>query len=110
MKFGLPENTIQKINSVFNHFPEIEEVNIYGSRAKGDYREGSDIDITMKGEKLTEEIRSKVWLDIDALNTPYLVDLSVWHLLSSEDLKEHIRRNGKVFYSKKHYSFQDIMD
>jgi nucleotidyltransferase substrate binding protein (TIGR01987 family) len=52
-------------------FPEIERVVIYGSRAKGAYREGSDIDITLVGANVTEEIRSKVWLELDDLNTPY---------------------------------------
>jgi uncharacterized protein len=60
MKFGLTENTIEKFNSVFEKYPEIEEVVVYGSRAKGNYREGSDIDITLKGKKLTEKIRTKV--------------------------------------------------
>lgn len=98
MKFGLTEETIKKLNSVFSKYPEIEEVIIYGSRAKGNYREGSDIDITLKGEKLTEEIRSKVWLDLDDLNTPYLIDLSIFHALTSESLINHIQRVGKSLY------------
>ncbi|MCW0484384.1 nucleotidyltransferase domain-containing protein [Gaoshiqia sediminis] len=49
MKFGLSETTISLLCSVFENYPEIEEVIIYGSRAKGNYREGSDIDITLKG-------------------------------------------------------------
>jgi len=64
MRFGLTEDTIEKFHSVFRKYPEIEEVIIYGSRAKGNYREGSDIDLTLKGEELTEAIRSKVWLDL----------------------------------------------
>ena len=95
MNFGLKVGTINNINSVFTKFPEIEEVILYGSRAKGNYREGSDIDITLKGELLTDDIRSKVSLDIDNLNTPYLFDISVFHLLESDSLIEHINRVGK---------------
>jgi uncharacterized protein len=101
MKFGLSDRILEKFHSVFSKYPEIEEVVIYGSRAKGNYREGSDIDITLKGEKVTENIRSKVWLDLDDLNTPYLIDLSVFNSLSSESLVEHINRVGLSFYKRK---------
>ena len=100
MKFGLDKTTTDKINSVFLKYPEIEEVVIYGSRAKGNYREGSDIDITLKGENLTDNIRSNVCLAIDDLNTPYLFDISIFHKLSSTSLVEHINRVGQIFYKK----------
>lgn len=100
MKFGLKEETIQKINAVFARYPEIDAVVIYGSRAKGNFREGSDIDITLKGTAVTERIRSQGWLDIDDLNTPYLFDISVYHQLKSESLLEHINRASKILYQK----------
>jgi uncharacterized protein len=98
MNFGLNESTIEKFHSVFMKYPEIEEVIIYGSRAKGNFREGSDIDITLKGNNITDEMYSKIWLDIDDLNSPYLVDLSVFHSIASMTLKEHIQLIGKTFY------------
>lgn len=99
MRFGLSKETISKINSVFADYTEIDEVIIYGSRSKGNFREGSDIDITLKGEKVTDSIRSKIWLDLDELNTPYLFDVSVFHHLASDSLQDHIKRVGKVLYS-----------
>jgi predicted nucleotidyltransferase len=101
MNFGLPESTIIKINAVFARYPEIEKVLIYGSRAKGNYREGSDIDITLKGKNLTEALRSQIFSEIDNLNTPYLFDISVFETLQSEELISHINRVGKVFYEIK---------
>ncbi len=100
MKFGLKPETINKINSVFEKYTEVEEVIIYGSRAKGNYRNGSDIDIILKGENLTDRIRSNISWDIDDLNTPYLFDISIFHKLNAPDLQEHIKRIGQVFYSK----------
>lgn len=100
MKFGLDDITIQKFCGVFAAYPEIEQVIIYGSRAKGTFREGSDIDISLVGNKLTPDIRSRVWLDLDDLNSPYLIDLSVFHLLNSPSLEDHILRVGKTFYAK----------
>ena len=98
MKFGLSDDIIQMFHSVFARYPEVEEVIIYGSRAKGNYREGSDIDITLIGPNLTEDIRSDIWLDLDDLNHPYLFDLSIFDALTSESLKDHIRRVGQTFY------------
>lgn len=103
MKFGLKEETINKINSVFQKYREVEEVIIYGSRAKGNYREGSDIDITLKGKELDDHIRSKIYFDIDDLNTPYLFDISIFDKLNSPDLEDHINRVGQVFYKKEKY-------
>ncbi len=100
MTFGLPEDTINKINFVFVRYPEIEEVIIYGSRAKGDFREGSDIDITLKGETLNERILTNVSIDLDELNTPYLFDISLLNTLKSTSLVDHINRVGKIFYKK----------
>ncbi len=100
MDFGLSNTIIEKFASVFQRYPAIAEVVIYGSRAKGNFREGSDIDISLKGRNITEDIRRQVWLDLDELNTPYLIDLSVYDSIDSESLKEHIQRVGKVFYRK----------
>lgn len=99
MKFGLSSETIEKINSIFLRCPEIEEAIIYGSRAKGNFRIGSDIDITLKGKNLKNNILSFIIGEIDDLNTPYLFDVSIFDELSSADLKEHINRVGQVFYS-----------
>lgn len=60
MHYGLKENTILRIQSVLAGFPEIEEVILYGSRAKGNYKNGSDIDLTFKGKQLTLAISGKV--------------------------------------------------
>lgn len=100
MEFGLNQETINKINSVFEKHPEIEKVIIYGSRAKGNYRAGSDIDLTLIGNNLEHNLAGTVNSEIDDLNTPYLFDVSVFGKLNSPSLNEHINRVGKVFYKK----------
>ena len=52
MKFGLSEQTIDKMKSVFTGFSEIDEIIVFGSRAKGNYRENSDIDLAIKVNNL----------------------------------------------------------
>jgi predicted nucleotidyltransferase len=100
MKFGLEQATIDKINSVFEKHPEVEEVIIYGSRAKDTHREGSDIDLCLKGTELTDRIISVIEVEIDELNTPYLFDFSIFDKLTSIELKNSIKKNGKDFYIK----------
>lgn len=101
MKFGLKETTIQKICGVFAEYPQVEKAVIYGSRAKGNYKNGSDIDLTLYGGKdLTLSILSKMLREIDDLLLPYTIDLSIFHNLSDPDFIEHIQRVGMVFYQR----------
>lgn len=97
---GLSQNTINQINSVFAKYPQIEKVMLYGSRAKGNYKHGSDIDLSMFGEGLTYKIQMDVFDDLDELLLPYMIDLSVFDSLDNDDLKEHIKRVGVVFYRR----------
>lgn len=100
MKFGLTTVTLEAINSVFIKHPEVEQAIIYGSRAKGNYRTGSDIDLTLKGARLNVTVLSKIKQEIDELNTPYLFDISIFETLSAPDLVDHISRVGRLFYER----------
>ncbi len=102
MKFGLDNITIQKIQDVFTLFPDVEEVIIYGSRAKGNYKPGSDIDLTFKGWNLNHAVMSHIALCLDDLLLPYIFDLSVLTHIKDEALLEHIDRVGVEFYRKKY--------
>jgi len=101
MKFGIEQHAIDVIFSVLCRHLTIEKVVIYGSRAKGNYRKGSDIDLTLMGEGLSEAELSIITAELDLLNTPYLFDVSIFDGLNSE-LKEHIMRVGQVFYQRNH--------
>jgi len=100
MQFGLNDGTVDAVNRVLAEFPEIKEAVLYGSRAKGDYKVGSDIDLTLKGEKLTMEHLWRLNGKIDDLLLPYLFDISIYTQINSADLIEHIDRVGKTFYRK----------
>lgn len=99
MKYGLTDATISKICGVFAQFPEIEKAIIYGSRAKGNYKAGSDIDLTLVGEKLSQATCMTIAEVLDELLLPYSIDLSVFALLNHPDLEAHIQRVGIVFYA-----------
>ncbi|OHB35422.1 MAG: hypothetical protein A2Y09_08965 [Planctomycetes bacterium GWA2_39_15] len=101
-RFGLKEITIQKICGVFAKYPPVEKAVLYGSRAKGNFKNGSDIDLTLfGGEDLTLEVLYRIMDEIDDLLLPYTFDLSIFHQISDPDVIDHIRRVGVVFYDKK---------
>jgi uncharacterized protein len=100
VNFGLNDSTIDRLQEVFRRYNEVDEVIIYGSRAKGNFRNGSDIDITVKGKGINRKIMSNIWQDIEDLNFPYKVDLSDFAALETPSLSAHIERVGKVFYRK----------
>ncbi len=96
---GLSSDETEKIEAVFSGEPSIVEVVLYGSRAKGTYRPGSDIDLTLKGEGLTTSFLMSLAVKIDDLLLPYEVDLSIYEHIENMDLIDHINRVGKVVYS-----------
>lgn len=100
MKFGLSDETIKKINQVFMTYPQITEVIIYGSRAKGNYKTGSDIDLTMVSCDNSHKLLTHILGELDDLLLPYMIDLSFYIEITNDDLKDHIKRVGKLFYIK----------
>ncbi len=100
MVYGLKNNIIEKINNVFSNYPEIEQVILYGSRAKGNYRIGSDIDLTFTGKNITLKLLYKIENDLDELNLPFTFDISIFSHIKNKQLIEHIQRVGKILYSK----------
>ena len=101
MKYGLPEETIEKICNVLARYPQVEKALIYGSRAKGTYKNGSDIDLTLVGgETLTLSVLGKIMHDVDDLLLPYEVDMSILRQISDPEVLAHIRRVGITFYEK----------
>jgi len=98
--FGLSEKIVKNINEVLVQFEEVEQVIIYGSRAMGNFRNGSDIDLTIKGETMNQTIVNEIGIKFDELYLPYLFDVSVFQQITNRELIIHIERVGKIFYEK----------
>lgn len=96
---GLTQAEIKWIKDVIASHPEVEKAILYGSRAKGNYKPASDIDIALVGEKLNLTIQQQIETDLDDLMLPFKIDVSIYHHISNPDLLEHIRRVGKVLYT-----------
>lgn len=100
MNCGLSESTVARIRGVLARFAEVEKAVLYGSRAKGNYRAGSDIDLTLHGPGLRFDQLGLIANELDDLLLPYTIDLSIFEQLDHTELREHIERVGKVFYER----------
>lgn len=96
--FGLSDTTLATVREILASCPSVEKALLYGSRAKGNHKPGSDIDLTLSGPQLTENMLSKLLGKFDESNLPYQVDLSIKDNIENPNLLEHIERVAKVFY------------
>ena len=97
-EFGLPPSTVDTIRQILADVPAVEKAVIYGSRATGNYRPGSDIDLTLFGDALDLDTLGQIATRLDESPIPYQVDLPNFKLIEHEGLREHIERAGQLFY------------
>ena len=104
-KYGLKSTVIDKIRSALARFESIDTAILYGSRAKGNYKVGSDIDLTLK---VKDDAPRSLLLDvvgaIDDLDLIYSFDISLLHGIDNENLLDHINRIGVEFYNAEEYA------
>jgi uncharacterized protein len=100
MKFGLKDSVIEQVEMILGRYPQVEKAILYGSRAMGNYKRGSDIDLTLIGDELTLTTLCRIMDEIDDLLLPYTFDLSIYHQIGDPDLLDHIRRVGVTFYER----------
>lgn len=96
--FGLPAAAIIAMCRVLSQYPQIERALVYGSRAKGNYRIGSDIDLTLDGPALTLPDLMRIETALDDLMLPWKIDLSLLSHIDNPDLLDHIERVGKPLW------------
>jgi predicted nucleotidyltransferase len=96
--FGITDKSYQLIVNTLRSFPEVEKSYIFGSRAKGNARRGSDIDLALFGSKVDYKIVSKISSILNEdLPIPYKVDVLGYHLLKNEELKTEVDKHGLLF-------------
>lgn len=101
MNHGLPESVLKRVSEIFKQYPQVEKAVLFGSRAKGNQENGSDIDIALwGGNDLTLNVLFRNLDDLDELFLPYTFDLSIFKNITDSALIEHIQRVGIAFYNK----------
>lgn len=106
--YGLTPEVIEKIQGAFARFDAIDSVVLYGSRAKGTYRVGSDVDLTIKTNgRETNRLLFDVIGAVDSLDLIHLFDISLFSEITNSDLIDHINRAGIAFYQRDHFMAQE---
>jgi uncharacterized protein len=96
---GLLPGVISALRSVFARHPEIDEVVLFGSRAKGNHRPESDIDLAVRGihdERAVEALAD----ELDELPLPFLFDVKSLDTIRNPELLGHVRRVGRSIYKR----------
>ncbi len=99
--FGLRERDMLYLRKEFFLHKNIEKVVIFGSRAMGNYKIGSDIDIAIFGKNIDSKLISKLNSVLnEELPIPFFIDLIHFASLKNKELREHILKEGKIIYKK----------
>lgn len=99
MAVGLSTSDIDKIKKIFLNKASVSRAVLFGSRAKGTFQPGSDIDIALFGNDLTLKDILDLYVDLDELHLPYKFDLAIYDRITEPALKDHINRVGKIIYN-----------
>lgn len=83
------------------HHAEIEEVIIFGSRAMGNFRNGSDVDLGVRGQNVTYRIVSSLRTELNEETLlPYKFDVLDASNLSNRELADHFRCFGRILWKR----------
>ncbi|MBE2198922.1 MAG: nucleotidyltransferase domain-containing protein [Anaerolinea sp.] len=98
--FGLRSEDLATLIAILAQYPAVQTALIFGSRAKGNYKPGSDVDIALQGDEVTDRIAAEIayHLNEDTL-MPYHFDVLNYRMIANPDLVAHIDRVGVPFYT-----------
>ena len=100
-EIGIKITDIERIHQVFQLFPEIEKVVLFGSRAIGNYKPLLDLDLTLIGKELNLTIQQKLETELDNFLLPFTFYISIYDQIKNVEFLDHINRIGKDFYINK---------
>lgn len=102
MDFGLRQEDWDEIIRILEKFSAVEEAILFGSRAKGTFKKGSDIDIAVKGKGIDYEVVASLSFLLNEESTmPYFFDIVHFDTISEQALLEHIKRVGQCIYQRR---------
>lgn len=100
MTFGLKQRDMDLLRTLFAEFDAIEQVLVFGSRAKGTHAPGADVDLAVKGAHITCDTITRLRSALEDLPMPYFFDVVDYSAAANPALIDHIDRVGKVLYEK----------
>ena len=100
MEFGLNNEDLKKMRDIFERFSTIDKVIIFGSRAMGNYKKGSDVDLAICGNFNNSTLSKVKSLLNEEPPLPYFFDVLAYGEIESKDLLDHIEQYGMTIYKK----------
>jgi predicted nucleotidyltransferase len=98
--FGLTDRDLLTIRGIFNKYSDVRLVYLFGSRAKGNFKPGSDIDLAIMNSDLDPATLRRIVGELEDSSLPYRVDLVAYHAITHPEFQEHIDRVGLVFFEQ----------
>ena len=95
----LEDKLKNELQTIFSKYKEIEKVLLFGSRARGDNKYNSDVDLCLFGKNITHLVQAKISMDVDEINTPLSFDILNFNELTKQDLIDNIINEGVEVYS-----------
>ncbi len=100
MRYGLSDEQLKKISAILSKHPAIEKALLFGSRAMGNYKKASDVDIAVVGKGINFLQTASIKNDLEKTNIPFFFDVLSYDNLNSQEVRENIDEYGKVIYRK----------
>jgi uncharacterized protein len=97
-KYGIPHELWNSIISTIQSSEKVTGITLFGSRAKGSHKNGSDIDFALMGKELTTKDIISISKALDDLDLPWQIDLLIFDSITEQSLIEHIKRCGIRIY------------
>jgi len=91
---------MQTLTGIFQKYPEVKNVCLFGSRAKGTHKQGSDIDLAIMNEGVSDKTLRAIVAHFEESSLPYNVDVANLTTVTHRELKEHVGRVGVAVYEK----------
>lgn len=98
--YGLTDKSYQELLEILSSIPEIEEVLIYGSRARGDYWQASDVDLSIKGKNVMRRTLAVLNDKLYESHIPQIFDTHIYSDIKNQDFKNNIDKDGKIVYQR----------
>lgn len=99
--FGIAEKTYSELLEGLSELSQIHQAKIFGSRAMGNFKKGSDLDIALYGDDIDQTLLNKLIIYFEEMTTiPYFIDFVHYNTLDNHELKNHIDSCGVVIYKK----------
>lgn len=100
MPYGLEQEDLTALVKILASNGKVDQIVLFGSRAKGSFDPGSDIDISISGKGLDTRDIIDCKVQIDGTSLPYKVDLIIYEKITEPMLRNHIDRVGINLYKR----------